>query len=265
MSPARSADSASDKLPGVLREVRLCSRLDAVRLVSVVDLVQVRRQDALLRPCAVQLRRQAGLLHLPLHRPLTRDVEVAHELLRDGRPAFHDRAGADVRNRRSGNALDVHASVLEEASVFDGDRGLANPERHLIGLDWLTIPFGRDRPEQRAVGGVQERVLSDPDRPERAQVARRAVCEDAGPAAYCGCGCQRHDRGDGHDRSPAPALAPNGALMAAPRAERLGIERSSPARRRAHDGMLATRGENFRRRMRCSSRARQPPRAGISG
>ena len=41
-----------------LREVRLRRRLDPVRLVSVVDLVQVRRQDPLLRPRAVELRRR---------------------------------------------------------------------------------------------------------------------------------------------------------------------------------------------------------------
>ena len=240
MSPASRADSASVQVPRVLREVRLRGRLDPVCLVSVVDLVQVRRQDALLRPRAVELRRQARLLHLPLHGPLPRDVEVAHELLRDRRPALHDRAGADVGDGRSRDALDVDAAVLEEATVLDRDRRLADPERHLIGLDGLTVSLGRNRSEQRAVGRVQERVLADADRPQRAQVARGPVGEHRGSASDPGCGRNRQDRDHADDSAVAPPLPSNRALMATSRAQRVRIERGSPAGRRAHGEMLAS-------------------------
>ena len=62
-------------------EVRARGRLGAVGQVPVEDGVEVRGEDPLLRPRAVELHREAGLGHLPLDRALVRDVEVADELL----------------------------------------------------------------------------------------------------------------------------------------------------------------------------------------
>jgi hypothetical protein len=61
--------------------------------------------------------------------------------------------------------------VLEEAAILDRDRCLADPRRHLVGSDRLTVALRRDHAEQRSVGGIDERVLADPRGPERAQVA----------------------------------------------------------------------------------------------
>jgi hypothetical protein len=58
---------------------------------SVEHLVQVAGEDLLLRPAAGELLREAGLLELAREGPLRlADVEVADELLRDRRAAFHD-------------------------------------------------------------------------------------------------------------------------------------------------------------------------------
>ena len=78
------------ELARVLREVGLRRGLDPVGVVAVVDLVHVLVEDPVLRPAAAQLDREARLLDLALERPLLRDVEVAHELLRDRRAALDD-------------------------------------------------------------------------------------------------------------------------------------------------------------------------------
>ena len=111
----------------VLREVRLRGCFDPVGEVAVVDLVEVGSQNPLLRPRVVELDREARLLQLPLHGPLVRDVEVAHELLRDRGAALHDLAGADVCDDCPGDALRVDAAVGVEAAVLDCDRRFRDP------------------------------------------------------------------------------------------------------------------------------------------
>ena len=230
---------------GRLREVRLRGGLDAVGLVPVVHLVQVRRQDPVLRPGAVELRREAGLLELALHGPLPRDVEVPDELLGDRRASLDDAARLEVGHGRAGDSFEIDASVREEAPVLDRDRRLPDPDRHLVGLDRLAVALGRDRPEQRSVGRVDERVLPDPDLPQRVEVARGAVGEDCGSSAHAG---DRADRGENRepddDATAAPALSQR-ALAAAARHVQLGVERRTPAGGRAHEPMLAAIREDF--------------------
>src|SRR5207244_579604 len=70
--------------------------------------------------------------------------------------------------------LVVDAAVRVEAAVLDCDRRLAHPEARGAKGDRLPVALGRDRAEQRSVGRVDERVLADRDRPERAEGATRA-------------------------------------------------------------------------------------------
>ncbi len=210
-----------------LREVGSGGRFDSVGLIPVVDAVEVRREDLVLRPLSVELRRQARLLHLPLNGPLAGDVEVAHELLRDRRAALHDPARSHVGYGRSGDAFDVETAVIEETPVLDGDRRLAYPDGHLVRRDRLAVLLGGDDPEESAVRRVDERVLADLHSSQRGEVARRPVREDRRTAAdgrRHTDGGQRRDRGD--DR--LPALPPtSGALSAVACEEELGVERGS--------------------------------------
>ena len=154
-----------------LREVRLRGGLDTVGVVAEVDLVHPGGEDALLRPVAAELDRQAGLLDLPLERPLPRDVEVADELLRDRRAALDHLALVQVAPGGAEDALVVDAAVLVEAAVLDGDRRLRHPRADLLQRHRLAVVLGRDRPEQRAVGRVDERVLADRHRAQRRERA----------------------------------------------------------------------------------------------
>src|SRR5205823_10050881 len=115
----------------MLGEVGLRRGLDAVRVVAVVDGVQVLVEDARLRPLARELDREARLLHLAPEGALVADVELADELLRDRRAALDHLAGTDVLPRGAGDALVVDAAMLVETPVLDRDRRARHPGRDL--------------------------------------------------------------------------------------------------------------------------------------
>ena len=110
-----------------LGEVRLGRRLDTVRVVAVIDLVEVRGEDALLRPVPAELDGETRLGELPLQRLRARQVEVPHELLRDRRAALHDPARANVGDEGARDPDRVDATVLVEAPVLDRDGRLRHP------------------------------------------------------------------------------------------------------------------------------------------
>src|SRR5581483_448107 len=100
-------------------------------------------------------------------------VEPADELLRDRRSALDRLAGGDVRPRGARDADVVDAAVLPEATVLDCHRRARHPDGDVPESDRLTVALCGDRPEQRAVARVDERVLADLDRAQRIQVAAR--------------------------------------------------------------------------------------------
>ena len=178
------------------REVRLGGGLDPVGVIAVEHLVHVRGQDPVLRPLARQLDREARLGELALERPLAREVEVPHELLRDRRAALDDLAGADVRDDGARDADGIDAAVLVEAPVLDRDGRLRHPRADLAARHRRAVALRGDDAELRAVRRVDERVLADGDRAQRVEVAARA--EHRG----------RADRAARRRRRPAGRRAP---------------------------------------------------------
>src|SRR6185503_10690243 len=87
-----------------LAEVRRRRGAYAVRLVAVVDLVQVHLEDLVLRERARRLEREQRLLDLARERRLVAEEARLDELLRDGRAALGDRAAARVRRERADDA-----------------------------------------------------------------------------------------------------------------------------------------------------------------
>ncbi len=192
-----------------LREVRLRRRLDSVGAVAVVDLVHVRLEDLVLRPAPVQLPREAGLLDLPLQRPLRahRLVEVPDELLGDRRATLHDLPLREVRPRGPRDPLPVDPPVLVEAPILDRHRRAGQPRRHLAEVERLAVVLRGNRPEEAPVGRVDERVLPDRDFLQGGQLS--IVAERGGGRERAGCdrrGPAEHDRGDSQ-RSDPPAAA----------------------------------------------------------
>ena len=215
-----------------LREVRLRRGLDTVGLAAVVDLVQVRRQDLLLRPLVGELHGEARFAQLPRERALSRDVEVAHELLRDRRAALHDLALADVGPEGAGDADGVDPAVLPVALVLDRNRRLADPRADLVRRDFLPVPsFGRDGAEAGAVRGVDERVLAERERLQRRERAALLVRDRAAEAdreEHAGEHDAHRACEDAHAPAPGAALAP--LRPQPPRAKHLEREVVAPPR-----------------------------------
>ena len=145
--------------PRALSEVRPRRLLDAVRAVSEVDRVQVRREDAVLAPALLELPGERRLPHLARERPLVPDVRVLDELLGDGGAAFDDRLLAHVGPERAGDPAQVDALVVEEALILDGDDRLAHDRRDVLGRHQHAVLVASQNGEHPlAVRGVDHGV-----------------------------------------------------------------------------------------------------------
>ena len=134
-------------------EVRRRRRADPVRLVPVIDLVEVHLEDLLLAEGARRLHREDRFLQLARHGRLVAEQPRLDELLRDRRAALADGTAADVRVERPGDAADVDPRVRPERAVLDGDRRLLEAlgdrgERHEVA------PLVLERVEQVLPGAV---------------------------------------------------------------------------------------------------------------
>jgi hypothetical protein len=239
--PGEQGSLSQGQPPGRLREVGPCGCFRAVGEVPVEDRVEVAREDLLLRPLAVELHRETGLGQLALHRPLVRDVQVADELLRDRRAALHHAPGLHVPPERSRDAFGVEAAVVEESAILDRDRRLREPGRDAIERHDLPIPLGGDDTEQGAVGRVDERVLADPRRAERGQVAPRPEGDDGRATGDPG----RDQEADEREDDDGEPVTPRGTAAANAQRRRGGSAPRTRAPRAGHGAMVATSPRGF--------------------
>ena len=129
--------------------------------------------------------------------------------------------------------------MLVEAPVLDRDGRLRRPRAHVNEADGLAVPLGGDRAEERAVRGVDERVLTDRDRLERREVALGGDRRRPAEAADREQDDEEREPADEPEDEPAAALAD--ALATAPAAphpdREVVVARSAgaaAANRRAH-------------------------------
>ena len=269
----------------MLGEVRLRRGLDAVGVVSVVDGVQVGREDPALRPAVAQLDRQAGLLDLPVEASAPGPCRgcaraAARSSSRPRRPCrrrCRPRArGRCPRSRRRRAGRSAGPRPRPSPSAATGSSARAAPAR---GFAAAGI-----EPSSDAVGRVDERVLrrcrpacrlerlqrrrerragAEPDeqrrarpgrrrsRPGRCRARRRRRCRRA--ACACGMWCAHQERvelvGAGHA----------GSLVAAARipslAQAVEHRRAAGRSRPRSTELLGRRPSGARR----SSRRRRAP------
>lgn len=123
----------------MLAEVGLRSGLDAIRLIAVVDLVQIQAKDLVLAILARDLKGQDGLAQLALERDrgtlFRRQQHIAHQLLGDRRRAAHHRLRLVVLEHGPQDAAQIDAGVLVEVGIFNCDRGIAQGLGHARQID----------------------------------------------------------------------------------------------------------------------------------
>ena len=120
---------------GVLAEVELRCRLEAVHSAAEVDLVAVEREDLLLGKCALDLDGEIGFLHLAGSGAVGGEEEIAGKLHGERGGSLRAARGAQVVPQRSGDAKDVDAPVGIEVLVFDRDDGLAQNGSEIVVVD----------------------------------------------------------------------------------------------------------------------------------
>src|SRR5690606_3935292 len=106
-----------------LAEIALARGLNAVRTSAEIDTVQVEFENVVLRIVPFEPEREQCLLNLALERAFGRQEQVLRKLLRDGRTALDDLAGACIAPQRARKADRVDAEMRAEALVLDGDEG----------------------------------------------------------------------------------------------------------------------------------------------
>ena len=119
----------------VFAEVGLRRHLHAACALAEVDDVEVPLHDLFLGVFLFEIESAENLHELSLHGDVVFRSDVFDELLRDRRAAevvFHAEEHVDERARR---AVPVHALVVIEALVLDGDRRLFQIRRQLVVID----------------------------------------------------------------------------------------------------------------------------------
>ena len=167
------------QLVRLLVEVDARGHLDAVGAVPEEDGVQVRGQDPVFRPLALELPGERGLLELAADRPVVAVERVLHELLRDRGASLDELLRAHVGPDGAPDAADVDAAVLPEPPVLDRDDRVLHPGIDLVGLDehsaLVTAQPGQDG---LAVGRIDEPVLFQGALSDRAEL--RNLARDRG-------------------------------------------------------------------------------------
>ena len=179
--------------------------LDAVVAVAEVGLVEVQREDLVLRVRALDQQRRERFLDLARVGLLPVQEAHARELLGDRAAALPARARPGVGQHRRADAHDVDAVVLVEPLVLDRDDRLADVARHLLErhLDALLL---EDR-EHRLVGLVEQRrrLRHVADRRQRLAVRQRLTDVPGKPEA-----CRRSRPRPAATRSVSPTASARG-------------------------------------------------------
>ena len=147
---------------GVLIEVRLGRRLDAVRSTAQVDGVHVVAQHLVLVLRLRDLQREDGFPDLALVAGGFAQIIPFGVLLGDGGAALA-RALGQIVDQRAGDASQVDAIVLVERTVLGRDDGVAHVLRQGVALDDGAVLLGERAQFRGAVVVVHGGVLRHGD------------------------------------------------------------------------------------------------------
>ena len=151
------------------------------------DLVEVHREDLVLRELVLDLDRQEDLVDLPGPRLLGRQEDRARELLRERGGALRHPARRDVAQGGAADADEVDAAVVVEPRVLGGEERLDHHVRDVRALDEHAA-LDREARDDRAVGAAElrddvgpvRRELGDLRNPDRAREGVSGADAEAG-------------------------------------------------------------------------------------
>src|SRR5690606_7474590 len=151
-----------------LAEVPLRRRLHAVEAGAQVDLVQVQLEDVLLAEFVLEPRSETDFADLAGELLRARELlgeDVPSELHRDRAEPFPEGQGRDVAPDRTRDAAQVHAAMLPETPILDGDEAVAEHGGDLFVID-DDAALGREVGDQRAIHGEHPARLRWPVIPQ---------------------------------------------------------------------------------------------------
>jgi len=175
-------------------EVGFGGRGKTIGPVAQEDLVHVDLQDLVLGEHVLEFVGQQDLVDLAGVGLLGRQVHIARHLHGDGRGALTLHA-ADVGNAGAQDAQIVHATVLVEASVFDGEHGILHDLGDLVDRGQVAAFFAK-LAHQHAIGGV------DPQRQLGPVVGQVRDVGQVGVSHHHGHTRDEHDAQHSGDRQP---------------------------------------------------------------
>ncbi len=181
-------------------------RLEPIGARAEIDAGKIEAEDLLLAVGAFQLEGEQHLLALALQGALGTQVQVARQLLGDGRGALGGAALNEVADHRPGYAERIDAAVLVEPPILDGDEGGGHVRGQ--GVDVHRRPIAPAPHPDHPAGAIEIDDLRRP--PDR----RRAGNVDLG-AQHRG----RRRQAD-HDARTPLALVARRSLAAARRLAR---------------------------------------------
>ena len=112
-----------------LGEIGLGRGLDSIGFVTVEDLVEIERQDVVLRESSLQLEGEHRLAHFSLDRGIVAHEHPLDELLGDGAAALGRPLVGDVREGGADDATEIEPVVGVEGAIFERDRGFDQVRR----------------------------------------------------------------------------------------------------------------------------------------
>ena len=146
-------------------EIRLRRRLNSIREVAKIGLVQVQRQHVILAVCVLKLHREDHLPQLAPHRtlrPLLRvEQQIPRHLLRDRAPPGDHLTTPQVDPHRACDPGNVHAGVLVKIRILHADHRPLTIERNALQRDRrissARLRVGKDFIQQPPVAVVNPR------------------------------------------------------------------------------------------------------------
>lgn len=127
-------------------------RFDSVGIVAEKNLVEIQGQDFILAQLLFQTIGEDDFLDFALVALFRREHEAFDNLLGDGAAAARFFSGFQIGEHGPYYSLEIHAGVLVELVILNGEKGLGQPGRHFF-LRYEKASFPIELADQTSIPG----------------------------------------------------------------------------------------------------------------